>query len=113
MHIKEEKIMGLKSHNCHILLQCLRLISIRPYVRKEVSTAITQLSIFFQKICARILSISNLDALQEMIVLTLYKLERIFPPTFFDVMVHLVVHLLYETKMARLMHTRWMYPFGR
>ena len=113
MHIKKKKIMGFKSHNYHILLQQLLSIGIRPYVQKEVSTAITKLSMFFQKICARTLSILDLDALQEMIGFTLCKLKRIFPPAFFDVMIHLVVHLPYEAKMVGPVHTRWMYPFER
>ena len=33
---------------------------------------------------------------EEHIVLVLIKLELIFPPTFFDIMVHLVMHLLEE-----------------
>ncbi|XP_060672435.1 uncharacterized protein LOC132803435 [Ziziphus jujuba] len=55
----------------------------------------------------------ELDMLQEGIILTLCKLERIFPPAFFDIMVHLAVHLPYEAKMAGPVHTRWMYPFER
>ena len=113
VHIKEQKIMRLKSHDCHILLQRLLPICIRSYVQKKVSIVITELSMFFQKIYARTLSISDLDALQEMIVFILCKLERIFPPAFFDVMVHLVVHLPYEANMAWSVHTRWMYPFER
>lgn len=113
VNINDGKIMGLKSHDCHILLQRLLLIGIRPYVKKEVCIAIGELCLFFQKICARSISISDLDALQDGIVLTLCKLERIFPPAFFDVMVHLVVHLPYEAKMGGPVHTRWMYPFER
>nr|XP_015891844.2 uncharacterized protein LOC107426236 [Ziziphus jujuba var. spinosa] len=55
----------------------------------------------------------DLDMLQEGIILTLCKLERIFPPAFFDIMVHLAVHLPYEAKMAGPVHTHWMYPFER
>ncbi|XP_022862578.1 uncharacterized protein LOC111382774 [Olea europaea var. sylvestris] len=36
-----------------------------------------------------------------------------FPPTFFDIMVHLAIHLPYEVKMTGPVHTRWMYPFER
>ena len=32
VHIKEGKIMGLKSHDCHILLKHLLSIGIRPYI---------------------------------------------------------------------------------
>ena len=37
----------------------------------------------------------------------------IFPPAFFDVMVHLVVHLATEAKIAGPVRYRWMYPIER
>ena len=43
----------------------------------------------------------------------LCKLERIFPLAFFDVMVHLVIHLSYESMLTGLVKSRWMYPFER
>ncbi|KAL6345885.1 hypothetical protein AAG906_020467 [Vitis piasezkii] len=46
------------------------------------------------------------------IVLILCKLERIFPPLF-DVMVHLLVHLPHEAKLAGPVGLRWMYPIER
>lgn len=39
--------------------------------------------------------------------------ELKFLPSFFDVIVHLVVHLLYEAKLTRLVSSRWMYPIKR
>ncbi|XP_045809328.1 uncharacterized protein LOC123903770 [Trifolium pratense] len=41
------------------------------------------------------------------------KLEKIFPPAFFNVMEHLVVHLPYEAKVGGPVQYRWMYPFER
>ena len=43
----------------------------------------------------------------------LCKLERMFSSTFFDVMVHLVIHLPYEAMLAGPVQSRWMYPFER
>ena len=43
----------------------------------------------------------------------LCKLERIFPPAFFDSMEHLPVHLPYEARIVGLVQFRWMYPFER
>uniref|UniRef100_A0A251TUS8 DUF4218 domain-containing protein n=1 Tax=Helianthus annuus TaxID=4232 RepID=A0A251TUS8_HELAN len=43
----------------------------------------------------------------------LCDLERIFPPSFFDVMVHLSVHLASEAKLGGTVHYRWMYPIER
>ena len=43
----------------------------------------------------------------------LCDLERIFPPSFFDVMVHLSVHLASEARLGGTVHYRWMYPIER
>ncbi|XP_071712837.1 uncharacterized protein [Rutidosis leptorrhynchoides] len=39
--------------------------------------------------------------------------QRIFPPSFFDVLVHLSVHLATEAKLGGLIQYRWMYPVER
>lgn len=43
----------------------------------------------------------------------LCHLEMYFPPSFFDIMVHLIVHVVWETKMCRPVFLRSMYPFER
>ncbi|KAL6348147.1 hypothetical protein AAG906_039595 [Vitis piasezkii] len=44
--------------------------------------------------------------LENDIIVTLCKLERIFPPSFFDVMVHLPIHLASEAKVVGLVYLR-------
>ncbi|KAL0367340.1 UNVERIFIED_CONTAM: hypothetical protein Sradi_3624100 [Sesamum radiatum] len=36
-----------------------------------------------------------------------------FPPAFFDLMEHLILHLLYETRVGGPVQYRWIYPFER
>jgi len=43
----------------------------------------------------------------------LCKLEQIFPPSFFNSMEHLPVHLPYEVRVDGPVQYRWMYPFER
>ncbi len=33
-----------------------------------------------------------------------------FPPSFFDIMTHLLIHLMDELTICDLVHTQWMYP---
>ncbi|KAH7833133.1 hypothetical protein Vadar_003384 [Vaccinium darrowii] len=56
---------------------------------------------------------SDLDKLEENIAIVLCKLEKIFPPAFFDVMVHLAIHLPREIKLGGPVQYRWMYPIER
>ncbi|XP_028107554.1 uncharacterized protein LOC114306510 [Camellia sinensis] len=78
---KGGKLVGLKSHDCHL--------------------------------CSKTLRVTDLEKLQEQIILILCKLEKIFPPAFFDVMVHLAIHLPYEARLGGPVQYRWMYPIER
>jgi len=42
---------------------------------------------------------------------TLTTLEKEFLPMFFDIMVHLTLHLVEELFICNPMHMRWMYPY--
>ena len=55
-----------------------------------------ELGNFFQDLCSRILKRSELEKVKERIILILCKLERFSPLAFFDVMVHLAIHLPLE-----------------
>ncbi|WMV59447.1 hypothetical protein MTR67_052832 [Solanum verrucosum] len=59
------------------------------------------------------LSVEKLDQLDKSIRITLCKLERVFLPTFFDVMVHLAIHLANEVKLGGPAQFRWMYYIER
>ena len=54
-----------------------------------------------------------MEKVEEHIVLVLSKLELIFPLAFFDIMVHLVMHLPEEDILGGSVQMRWMYPFER
>ena len=104
--LKECKISGMKSHDNHILMQQLFSIVIRGSLPPEVSRPLIGLSCFFRKICSKVLNVDELGALEKRIAVTLYELEMIFPPFFFTVMVHLVMHLANEAKVASSVHYR-------
>ncbi|KAH7862720.1 hypothetical protein Vadar_008568 [Vaccinium darrowii] len=104
---------GLKSHDYHILIQRVLPIGMRDFVNKEISTTLFELGSFFQDLCSKTLRRSEIEKLEERIVLILCKLEKIFPPAFFDVMVHLAVHLPREAILGGPVQYRWMYPFER
>ncbi|KAM0037404.1 hypothetical protein Hdeb2414_s0013g00402531 [Helianthus debilis subsp. tardiflorus] len=106
-------ITGLKSHDYHILMQLLLPIGVRAGLPSDVSTAITNLCTFFKKICARSLDVEDMRKAQKEVVNILCNLELIFPPAFFDIMIHLVVHLPEEAILGGPVFMRWMYPFER
>ncbi|KAL3513703.1 hypothetical protein ACH5RR_026420 [Cinchona calisaya] len=93
---EEFQLSGMKSHDFYVFIQRILTIAIRGCLTKEVRQVLFELSEFFKKLCSKT---SFLDVLQEEernIALILCKLELIFPPSFFDIMIHLMVHLPYE-----------------
>jgi hypothetical protein len=111
--LQQRNIIGLKSHDCHVLMQHLMPIAIRRSLPSVVCSPLISLSCFFREICSKTLRLEDLDRLEAQIPITLCQLERIFPPGFFTVMVHLVVHLVAECKMGGPVQLRWMYPIER
>ena len=104
------KVTGkLKTHSCHILLQRIIPAGLRGLVRKDVYEAIAELRNFFRELCIRNLRIDVVKRLKQDIPLILWKLEKIFPPAFFDVMVHLAVHLPDEALLRGPVQYGWMY----
>ncbi|KAA0063971.1 transposase [Cucumis melo var. makuwa] len=106
-------LFGLKSHDCHVLMQQLLPIAICGVLPNNVRVVITRLCSFFNAICSKTLRISDLDKLQQDVVETLCLLEKYFPPSFFTIMVHLCFHLVREAKICGPIYLRWMYPFER
>ena len=54
---------------------------------------------FFKQLCSKVLKTNQLEYIEKDIIVTLCKLERIIPPSFFDVIVHLPIHLASEVKV--------------
>ena len=102
--LDELKLIGLRSHDCHVLMQQLVPIAICSILPKNMRYTISRMCFFFNAICAKSFSILELDALQEDIVMTLCNLEKYFPPSFFTIMVHLVVHRVGEAKLCGHIH---------
>ncbi|XP_073120763.1 uncharacterized protein [Henckelia pumila] len=111
--MKDLKLVGLKSHDYHTLMQQLFPIAIRDVLPKHVRDTIIRLCGFFNVLCNKVIDVSNLDGLQREIVTLLCMLEKYFPPSFFDIMVHLTVHLVREVKLCGPVWYRQMYPFER
>jgi hypothetical protein len=107
------KLVGLKSHDCHILMQQLLPVAIRDILPKQVRDVLTRLSLFFNSICSKVIDPNKLDDMENEAAIILCQLEMYFPPSFFDIMVHLIVHLVREIRLCGPVYLRWMYPVER
>ncbi|KAI5420039.1 hypothetical protein KIW84_044003 [Lathyrus oleraceus] len=111
--MKDLKLKSLKTHDCHVIMEHFLPIGIRSILPEKVRSSITKLCSFFKSICSKVIDPAILPMLQKEIVITLCELEMFFPPSFFDIMVHLVVHLVKETQLCGPAYMRWMYPVER
>jgi hypothetical protein len=111
--VKACKVSGGKTHDCHVIFQKLLPLIVRTILPQEVSIPLIKLSSFFNSVCSKELGFEDLDNPNTLNRETLCRLEMIFPPSFFDIMMHLLVHLAEEAKLGGPMCYRWMYPVER
>ncbi|GJW74773.1 putative transposon, En/Spm-like protein [Tanacetum coccineum] len=111
VNLKDRKLIGLKSHDYHMLMQEFLPIAIRLIMHPPTRYAIIRFCFFFKSICSKEIILQELDKMQAELVVTLCLLEKFFPLSFFDIMIHLNVHLTREVKLYGLICFRWMYPF--
>ena len=81
-------------------MQQLLPVAIRGILPKNVRYTLTRLCFFFNAICSKVIDIEKLDQLENEVVVILCQLEMYFPPSFFDIMVHLIIHLVREVRIC-------------
>ncbi|GLU18300.1 hypothetical protein SLE2022_346060 [Rubroshorea leprosula] len=111
--MREARLFSMKSHDCHIIMQSLLPIAFCDFLPKQVWEPFVGISEFFRASCAPVIRANDMATWLEKIVEIICQLERIFPPSFFDSMEHLTIHLAYEARVGGPMQYRWMYPFER
>ncbi|KAL4360851.1 hypothetical protein GQ457_04G005670 [Hibiscus cannabinus] len=111
--MKKLKLFGMKSHDCHVFMQRLIPIAFQELLPRNVWETLTELSLFFKDLTSTVIKEADMRRLEKDIPIILCKLERFFPPSFFDSMEHLPIHMAYEAMIGEPVHFRWMYPFER
>jgi hypothetical protein len=106
------KVRFKKSHDCHILMGQFLAIAIRGILPVKVRDTIMKLCSFFNAISQKVVDPMKLTKLQDDLILIMCNLETIFPPSFFDLMPHLL-HIVHEMKYLCPVFLHQMYPFER
>ena len=88
-------------------------IAIRHILQEDVQHAVFKISCVFQRLCSRKVQTSNMEEHITESAIGVCLLEKLFPPTFMNIMSHLPIHLVEELFMCGLVHTHWMYPMER
>jgi hypothetical protein len=89
------------------------LVAIREIMDEHVRQMLFGLCNFFDIISQKSIRVRKLDRLQEEIVVILCELEMYFPPALFDIMVHLLVHIVEDIVQLEPMFLHSMMSFER
>jgi hypothetical protein len=109
----KQKFSGMKSHDCHMLMTQILSVAFRGIMGEHVRQTLFGLCNFFDVISWKSIGVKKLKRLLEEIVVILCKLDMYFPPTFFDIMVHLLVHIVENIVQLGPTFLHSMMPFER
>ena len=112
-HVDCKKLSGLKSHEYQVLMQEILLACLRTSLHPRVQNVVIRMCTCFKRICAKEFTIAEMQELDAFVAETMALVEIWFPPAFFDIMTHLVVHLPRQLAIYRLVHSQWMYDTER
>ena len=95
------------------MLHYLLPIPIKSILPNHVAIPLIRLSFFFHRLWQKVITLEELDCSDVEIIETVNQLDRIFPPSYFDIMIHLPIHFLNEVRLGSLVQNRWMYSTER
>jgi hypothetical protein len=92
--MKDLTLTSFNAHDCHVMLTLFLPIVIRAIGPEYMKMAITCMSYFFNCITQKVIDEAELPVLKQFIVETLCQLEMCFLSSFFDIMAHLMMHMI-------------------
>ena len=100
VNLLQRKIFGLKSHDYHIFMERLLPVAFRGFLPHDIWLCLAELSFLYRQLCAKELRKDVINSLEQQVVVLVCKLEKIFPPGFFNPMQHLIIHLPREARLG-------------
>jgi hypothetical protein len=90
---------GVKSHDYHVLLVRMIAVGMQNILQVNIWEAIMNFCFFFNVVGQKVISEEALETLEKRHYETLCFLEMYFPPTFFNISVNFMTHLIKEIKL--------------
>jgi hypothetical protein len=88
-------------------------VALRGLQLKNVCVPIVKLCAFLNAISQKVINLDILPRLQKDVAQCLVSFELVFPPSFFNIMTHLLVHLVEEIAILGPVFLHNMFPFER
>jgi hypothetical protein len=106
-HAGENRLGGLKNHDHHCLIQQILPAVIRNMLDLGVHEMIMKWGNLFQRICAPVIDPTKTKELETFAAEALCLLELNFPPSFFDTMTNLPIHLPTQLALCGPVSLHW------
>jgi hypothetical protein len=113
LEVAKKRFSRMKSHDCHVLMTQILPVAIQGVMDEHVRETLFGLCNFFDVISRKLIGVKRLNMLQEEIIEILCKLDIYFPPAFFDITVHLLVHVVDDIIHVGSTFLHNMMPFER
>ncbi|XP_066165892.1 uncharacterized protein [Oryza sativa Japonica Group] len=109
--LKDLTISGYNAHDCHKMLIVFLPIAIRAVKPVHTRLVITKLCYFFNRVSQKVFDPEELGPIQKFAIKTACQLEMFFPPAYFNMMEHLIVHIVPQIiEIGPLyLHQMWAY----
>jgi hypothetical protein len=88
-------------------------IALSGLLLENVQVPIVKLCAFLNALSQKVIDRESLERLQKDVVQCLVSFELVFPPSFFNIMMHLLVHLVKEISILDPIFLHNMFPFER
>ena len=113
VNLEKKKLQFMKTHDYHVLLQEILPVAIRGSLDEGPRVAIIRLAHCFKRFCDKVIRRRELTSLLTYVAETMALIEIHFPPTFWNISPHLIVHVPRELYWCGPVHARWMYGVER
>jgi hypothetical protein len=104
---------GYNSHDCHVMMMVFLTIAIRAIKPVHMKVPMIHLCYFFNTVSQKVIGRKELDDLRAYMIETMCMLEMCFPPSFFDMQQHLMIHLMDQilTLGPLYLHSMFLYEW--
>ena len=113
INMAEKKFQNMKSHDCHVIMTQLLLVAFRGLLPENVRLAIVKLCAFLNAISQKVIDPEIIPTLRSDVAQCHVSFELVFPPSFFNIMTHVLVHLCEEINILGPVFLNNMFPFER
>ncbi len=112
MYIRIKKFANLKSHDYHVLMQQFWPLTLCGLLAIKLWMVVMKFKIIIRQICNKVWNLAKIDSLWVNVEVNIASFEMHFPPSFFNIMIELMYHLVDELDLCGPVAIRWMYLMG-